>query len=81
MIGELEQAATITLVESDLTSEIIAAAICVHRELGPGLLESTYQASLCHGGASLEEFFKLSVLRASVVKFPGRRGRNFVVRG
>ena len=48
MIGELEQAATITLVESDLTSEIIAAAICVHRELGPGLLESAYQASLGH---------------------------------
>jgi GxxExxY protein len=48
MIGELERAATVALVESDLTSEIIAAAICVHRELGPGLLESAYQASLCH---------------------------------
>jgi GxxExxY protein len=48
MIGELERTATVTLVESDLTSEIISAAICVHRELGPGLLESAYQASLCH---------------------------------
>jgi len=30
-----------------LTSEIIAAAIEVHRALGPGLLESAYQAALC----------------------------------
>lgn len=29
------------------TSEIIAAAIEVHRALGPGLLESAYQAALC----------------------------------
>jgi GxxExxY protein len=35
------------LLEADLTSNIIAAAIDVHRELGPGLLESAYQASLC----------------------------------
>jgi GxxExxY protein len=31
---------------SDLTRRIIAAAIDVHRELGPGLLESAYQACL-----------------------------------
>ncbi|HVT11570.1 MAG TPA: GxxExxY protein [Fimbriimonadaceae bacterium] len=31
---------------SALTSKIIAAAIEVHRHLGPGLLESTYQACL-----------------------------------
>jgi hypothetical protein len=51
MIGELELTASAALLESDLsdlTSEIIAAAICVHRELGPGLLESAYQASLGH---------------------------------
>lgn len=29
-----------------LTGEIIGAAICVHRELGPGLLESTYELCL-----------------------------------
>ena len=30
-----------------LTNEIIGAAIEVHRNLGPGLLESAYQACLC----------------------------------
>lgn len=31
-----------------LTSEIIEAAIEVHKELGPGLLESTYERCLVH---------------------------------
>ncbi|HZR58881.1 MAG TPA: GxxExxY protein [Terriglobales bacterium] len=31
---------------ADLTPEIIGAAIKVHRQLGPGLLESAYQACL-----------------------------------
>lgn len=35
-----------TFYEKDLTGQIIAAAIEVHRELGPGLLESAYQACL-----------------------------------
>ena len=32
---------------NDLTYEIIGGAIEVHRVLGPGLLESAYQACLC----------------------------------
>ncbi len=31
---------------NDLTNQIIGAAIAVHRELGPGLLESAYEACL-----------------------------------
>ena len=34
--------------EQELTKEIIGAAIEVHRELGPGLLESAYEACLCY---------------------------------
>jgi GxxExxY protein len=33
--------------ESELTSRIILAAVEVHRHLGPGLLESAYEACLC----------------------------------
>ena len=32
----------------NLTEQIIAAAIEVHKLLGPGLLESIYEEALCH---------------------------------
>ena len=31
----------------ELSSKVIGAAIEVHREIGPGLLESAYEACLC----------------------------------
>ena len=34
--------------EDPLTHQVIGAAIEVHRELGPGLLESAYEHCLCH---------------------------------
>ena len=37
-----------TLLHEELSEQIIGAAIEVHRELGPGLLESAYQACLAH---------------------------------
>lgn len=32
----------------ELTEKIISSAVQVHRALGPGLLESAYEACLCH---------------------------------
>ena len=39
---------------NELTNEIIGAAIEVHRTLGPGLLESTYEGCLFHELADRE---------------------------
>jgi GxxExxY protein len=36
------------LYHEDLTQKLIAAAIEVHRHLGPGLLESAYEQCYCH---------------------------------
>ncbi len=36
------------LIAEQITEQIIGAAIEVHRELGPGLLESAYEACLSH---------------------------------
>jgi GxxExxY protein len=36
------------MADNELTNEIIRAAIEVHRLLGPGLLESTYEECLCY---------------------------------
>lgn len=46
---------------NELSQEIIAAAIEVHEELGPGLLESAYQASLAYELTLREIPFKAEV--------------------
>ena len=49
-----------------LSSKIIGAAIEVHKVLGPGLLESTYEECICHemsfGGLSLERQKPLAIM-------------------
>lgn len=40
--------AKIKTMDDLLTKKIIGASIEVHRELGPGLLESIYEEALCH---------------------------------
>lgn len=52
------------LSENEITSKIIGACIKVHKALGPGLLESTYEICLLH------EFKKLDLKVSSQVYLP-----------
>jgi GxxExxY protein len=45
-----------------MTGEIIGAAIKVHRILGPGLLESTYEECLCHELSKRDIEFRRQIL-------------------
>lgn len=50
------------LIHEELTKEIRAAAIEVHRHLGPGLLESSYEECLCYEFTQRDIAFERQVL-------------------
>jgi GxxExxY protein len=56
------------LYDEDLTKQIIGAAIEVHRELGPGLLESVYEECLCYELSTREIPFRRQVALPLVYK-------------
>jgi GxxExxY protein len=72
--------------QDSLTQEVIGAAIEVHREMGPGLLESVYQKCLvhelglrsiaCHPGARVPIHYKGEIIQDEDlimdIYFPGR---------
>ena len=47
-VFECEDLSNISMTERELTERVIGCAIEVHKTLGPGLLESTYQHCLAH---------------------------------
>ncbi len=46
--AEQAESAEVHIEINDITERVIAAAIAVHRELGPGLLESAYETCLSY---------------------------------
>ena len=54
-----------------LTDKVIASAISVHKELGPGLLESTYEACLAY--ELLDRGLKIETQKPSPVNYRGQK--------
>lgn len=69
---------------NQLTESVIGAAIEVHRELGPGLLESAYQRALAHElrlrGVAFEEQ-KLCPIRYKDLIIDDAYRLDFLIRG
>lgn len=57
--------------ENKIATDVVNAAFRVHKELGPGLLESAYQAALAH--VLLKNGFKVELEKAQPVNFEGER--------
>jgi GxxExxY protein len=58
---DLEATGESGLLHAELTRQIIAASLEVHRELGPGLLESAYHACMCRELATRRIPFRTEV--------------------
>ena len=71
LTAEIAENAEMEEIINSITSSIIGAAINVHRELGPGLLESTYEACLVHELA--QEGIKVERQKALPVVYRGVR--------
>jgi GxxExxY protein len=56
------------MMESDLTEQIIGAAIEVHKHWGPGLYEEIYERSICHELRLRNVAFEKQVLLPLVYK-------------
>ena len=56
------------MMESDLTEQIIGAAIEVHKHWGPGLYEEIYERSICHELRLRNVAFETQVLLPLVYK-------------
>lgn len=48
-----ERKEKLVMTENEISSKIIGASIEVHKQLGPGLLESTYEVCLAHELSSM----------------------------
>ncbi|WP_069133141.1 GxxExxY protein [Rhodohalobacter halophilus] len=57
--------------ENKIAASVVNSAIRVHRELGPGLLESAYQAALSH--VLINEGFKVEKEKPQHIYFEGER--------
>ncbi len=71
LTAEIAENAEMEEIINSITSSIIGAAVNVHRELGPGLLESTYEACLVHELA--QEGIKVERQKALPVVYRGVR--------
>ena len=65
------ESAEVSIEINDITERVIAAAIAVHRELGPGLLESAYETCLSYELA--ERGLKIERQKGLPVHYRGER--------